>query len=178
MRISRFRSGEGHDYSDTVERCRSMKHYFVPRFASMDSSTIPIYAPVSGEVFRVRQEWAGVQIEIKSADYPAFRPILFHVNATIPIAEGMTLQAGQRLGTHIGNQTGSDVAIAVDATEGLRYVSWFDAISDELLAAYAARGVSREAAIITRAERDASPLACNGEAFLGPGSLNNWVALR
>lgn len=26
-RISRFRSGEGHDYSDNFESCRSMKHY-------------------------------------------------------------------------------------------------------------------------------------------------------
>jgi hypothetical protein len=47
------------------------------------------------------------------------------------------------------------------------------------MAGYAARGVlSREAAIISQAERDASPLTCTGEAFSGPGALPNWVHLR
>jgi hypothetical protein len=179
MRISRFRSGIGHDASDSVERCRSMKHYFVPRFGSIDASAIPIYAPVSGEVFRLRQEALGVQIEITPRDQPSFRPILFHVNATIPLAEGTVLEAGQRIGTHIGSQTFSDVAIVVDSTQGLRAVSWFDAITDGLMAAYVARGVpSREAAIITKAERDASPLSCNGEAFANEGTINNWLNLR
>ena len=178
-RISRFRSGEGHDYSDSVETCRSMKHYFVPRYTTLDASTIPVYSPIDGEIFRLRQEWAGVQIEIRSKDYPAFRPILFHVNATIPLSEGMSLAAGQRLGTHIGAQTGSDVAIAVDSTQGLRYVSWFDAITDELMASFTAQGMaSRSAAIISRAERDASPLTCSAGAFANAGFLQNWVTLR
>ncbi|MGQ0647189.1 MAG: hypothetical protein ACT4P7_06430 [Gemmatimonadaceae bacterium] len=30
LRVSRFRSGVGHDYADDAERCRSMKHYFQP----------------------------------------------------------------------------------------------------------------------------------------------------
>jgi hypothetical protein len=30
-RISKFRSGAGHDYSDDFETCRSMKHYFDPK---------------------------------------------------------------------------------------------------------------------------------------------------
>ena len=34
--ISKFRSGAGHDYSDSDEKCRSMKHYFQP------GSRIPI----------------------------------------------------------------------------------------------------------------------------------------
>lgn len=178
-RISRFRSGFGHDYSDDVERCRSMKHYFVPRYQSIDSSTIPISSPVTGTVARVREEWAGIQIEIEAAEYPAFRIILFHVNATVPIEEGTRLQAGQRIGTHIGNQTASDVAIVVDSIDGRRYISWFESITDGLMADYVARGVtSREAAIISRAERDSSPLTCNGEAFAGPGTLPNWVNLR
>jgi len=29
QRVSRFRSGFGHDYSDDFEDCRSMKHYFI-----------------------------------------------------------------------------------------------------------------------------------------------------
>ena len=178
-RISRFRSGFGHDYSDDVERCRSMKHYFVPRYLSIDSSTMPVSSPMTGAVERVREEWAGVQIEIQADEYPAFRVILFHVNAAIPLEEGTRLEAGQRIGTHVGNQTASDVAIVVDSTEGRRYVSWFDVITDGLMADYVVRGVtSRESAIISRAERDSSPLTCNGEAFVSPGSLPNWVNLR
>src|SRR5262245_37138361 len=55
--ISRFRSGEGHDYSDAAESCRSMKHYFrVP----LDSSarSIAIQSPVTGAIVDVHAEWA------------------------------------------------------------------------------------------------------------------------
>lgn len=31
-RVSKFRSGIGHDYRDDAESCRSMKHYFSYRF--------------------------------------------------------------------------------------------------------------------------------------------------
>ena len=45
---------------------------------------------------------------------------------------------------------------------GRRYVSWFDVITDALMADSVVRGViARESAIITRAERDSSPLTCN-----------------
>jgi hypothetical protein len=32
--------------------------------------------------------------------------------------------------------------------------------------------------IIDRAERDAAPLQCDGESFLSPGTIENWVALN
>ena len=51
--------------------------------------------------------------------------------------------------------------------------------SDALFAAYQGRGITtRQVPIITRSERDAAPLACNGESFLGQGSLENWVDLQ
>ena len=41
-------------------------------------------------------------------------------------------------------------------------MSWFDVITDALMADSVVRGViARESAIITRAERDSSPLTCN-----------------
>ena len=47
-KISKFRSGMGHDYSDDFESCRSMKHYFDPNVE--DYSLIDIFSPVDGIV--------------------------------------------------------------------------------------------------------------------------------
>ena len=45
-RISKFRSGAGHDYSDDFESCCSMKHYYAP-YDSLVWNDIKIYSPVS-----------------------------------------------------------------------------------------------------------------------------------
>lgn len=176
--ISRFRSGEGHSYADHFESCRSMKHYFrVPTGPA--AATIPIYAPVSGMVVRTITEWAGVQIHIQPDSHPAFRVIVFHVNPTTTITEGARFAAGEPIGTHIGEQTMSDVAVSANEQGGYRLVSWFDAITDALFERYRARGLStRSEAIIGRGERDADPLTCNGETFSGKGLLVNWVRLQ
>jgi hypothetical protein len=180
--ISRFRSGVGHDYWDDFERCRSMKHYFM---TPQDSSAadVGIYAPFDGDVTRMHQEWAtadgGMQIEITSTANPAFAAIVFHVNPSAGIAVGTRVSGGQRLGTHIGPQTMSDITIAVSEKAGRRLVSWFETMSDGVFAIYQARGMtSRGQAVITQAERDASPLSCSGEAFASPGALPNWVSLN
>lgn len=177
-RISRFRSGQGHDYSDAVETCRSMKHYFVPH-SSRDWSTLVIRAPLDGEVDYVRPEWAGVQVGIRSRDQPAFVVILFHVTPTVPLDAGTVLTSGQVIGTHVGNQTWSDVAIRVETPTGMRLVSWFEAATPGLLDRYRGRGVSKDAIIISRAERDAHPLSCGSDGgFLDRGALPHWVDLR
>ena len=54
-RISLFRSAIGHDYSDSVERCRSMKHYFMPRVA-LDWSTLQVSSPAEGTIVDLRPE--------------------------------------------------------------------------------------------------------------------------
>ena len=180
VQISRFRSAEGHDYSDELESCRSMKHYFRPDLRpGMDASTIPVFSPVTGEVVRTIQEWAGVQIWIQPADQPAFVVKLFHVNANVAVTDGTRFVAGQRLGTHIGNETASDVAIEVSTPQGRRLVSWFDAITDALFDTYRVRGVTgREQFVITRLARDADALTCSQGAFLTRGAIPGWVALR
>ena len=38
-RISRFRSGVGHDFADSYESCRSMKHYLCPTGSRTGSSS-------------------------------------------------------------------------------------------------------------------------------------------
>ena len=177
-RISRFRSGQGHDYSDAVETCRSMKHYVMPH-SSRDWSTVTIRAPLSGEVTDFRPEWAGHQIGIRSRDFPAFVVVLFHVTPAVPLDVGTVLTAGQVIGTHVGNQTWSDVAIRVETPTGMRLVSWFDAATPDLLDRYRGRGVSKDAIIISRAERDANPLSCGSDGgFVNRGTLPHWVDLR
>ena len=174
-RVSRFRSGIGHDYSDVLERCRSMKHYFMP-FASVDWATVTISSPIAGTITDAMTETTfGTQLRIASAANPAFTVILFHVKPDAGIGAGTAVTAGQRLGTHIGSQTMSDIAIRVRAKEGTRYVSYFDAMTDAVFQPYVARGMtSRSAASITAAERDGNPLSCDGEAFLSTGTLENW----
>jgi hypothetical protein len=187
-RISRFRSGIGHDYSDDFEFCRSMKHYFDPGIHSND--TICIYSPVNGRIVRMFSEWAGNQVQIQSDDYPAFTFVLFHVNTLPFVQENQALQAGQLIGYHIGNMTMSDIAVRVNTSgngpkndsitqAGGRYCSYFQVINDSVFGLYSQRGiVSRSELIITEDERDQQPLDCNGEYFLDPGTINNWVVLQ
>lgn len=100
-RLSKFRSGAGHDYSyhafaiangfyefetDPTETNRSMKHYFqVYEQYREDNLTIPIYAPFDGKIHRVSNEaqWRGYtdkQVWIKSSSNPNYYVIIFHVN--------------------------------------------------------------------------------------------------
>lgn len=178
QRISRFRSGEGHDYSDAFEHCRSMKHYFAFK-PELDWSTVAIFAPVTGTLTRVEAESAGTKVEIQSEIHPAFRFVVFHVTPSSPLRVNDRILTGQRLGNHVGQQTFSDVAVIVnDPTRQGRMVSYFETMTDELFGAYVARGMHvRAEAIISKAERDASPLTCQGDAFADPGTIPNWVAL-
>ncbi|MEO6446396.1 MAG: hypothetical protein ABIZ91_06865 [Gemmatimonadaceae bacterium] len=178
-RISRFRSSAGHDNADDFETCRSMKHYYVPAVMA-EAGQIAIRAPVTGTVTRLIQEWAGTQVHLTSAQYPAFTFVLYHVKLSSPLDTGRTLTEGQSLGTHIGEQTSSDIAVVVATPGGRRYVSWFDVMTDGLFARYVARGVAeRSAFIIARAERDADRLTCDSiGTFLTRGALETWVQLN
>jgi hypothetical protein len=177
-RISRFRSSVGHDYWDDFERCRSLKHYFEPK-DTVDWSTVEISSPVTGTIFRKYDEWAGTQVHIKSDSFPAFYFIIFHINLSNPLNVGDKVQTRQKLGTHIGSQTMSDIAVGVSTPSGWRLVSYFDVMTDSVFAGYHARGVaSRSDAVISREARDADTLRCNGDMFLNTGTLENWIILN
>jgi hypothetical protein len=178
-RITRFRSGFGHDYSDAIERCRSMKHYFQP-YNTVDWSRIVVASPAAGRVSMLRAEQTfGTQVQIVPDEQPAFTIVLFHVRPDSAVTVGSRLTAGQRIGTHIGSQTMSDVAIVVQTRRGTRLVSYFDAMTDALLQSYSARGIAaRSTMILSAAERDADPLSCVGEQFQSPGNLPNWIQLQ
>jgi hypothetical protein len=179
FQISKYRSSFGHDYSDGFEQCRSMKHYFEPR-NDVDWSTIKIYSPVNGKIVFLEQEWAGLKIEMTCNEYPAFRICIFHVNPLVPINLGDTVFIGEQLGTHIGSQTMSDIAVfANDPAHRRRMVSYFEVITDDVFDEYVTKGVNtRQSMIISKEERDANPLTCNGETFTSFDPLTNWVILQ
>lgn len=177
-RISKFRSGFGHDYSDDFEDCRSMKHYFQPK-GSVNWSAVGIYSPVTGTVIDLNDGWAGTQVRIMSDLYPAFQFILFHVNLSTSLHIDDVVSAGEKLGNHIGSQTMSDIAVGVNTPNGWKLISFFDVMTDQLFQNYQARGVStRNQVIISKQARDADPLTCQGETFTNSGNLNNWFILN
>lgn len=181
QRISKFRSGSGHDYSDKFESCRSMKHYY-----SMDTTWVPtmnfsckVYAPVDGKIVEKRKEKNddGYQIWIKSEEYPAFYFIIFHINNAENVKLGDKVNAGNELGITYG----PEIAVRVRTSEGFRLISYFDVISDEVFKKYQDLGISsREVLIISKEERDANPIECNGDELF-PGQyesrFDDWVFL-
>jgi hypothetical protein len=74
----------------------------------------------------------------------------------------------------------SDIAMSIGPKGGGTLLSYFETMTDPVFADYQARGVpSRQAAIITREERDADPVPCVGEQqFTVQGSLPDWVDLN
>lgn len=180
-KISKFRSGEGHDYSDDFESCRSMKHYYVPN-SQLDWSQIKIFSPIDGTVLRIELESfpnSGKQVWIRSTAYPAFVFRIFHVNVNEALSVGDSVVAGQQIGTHISNVTSDDIAVGVSTPNGWKLVSFFGVMTDTLFQTYQNRGVqSREDAIISKEARDSDPLNCTGETFGTSGSLQNWINLE
>ena len=94
--------------------------------------------------------------------------------------------AGELLGTHFAylnpnwSKTTSDIAVSVDTNTGRKLVSYFDVMTDALFQRYQARGLAnRSDVIISKSERDASPLTCTGESFVaGTGVLEDWITLK
>jgi hypothetical protein len=155
-----------------------MKHYFEPK-GDVDWSSVKVYSPVSGTVSRMFDEWAGTQVQIRLTFHPAFFFIIFHINLTDSLLIGTVISAGQQLGTHIGSQTMSDMAVGVNTPHGWKLISYFDVMTDSLFQTYQARGVaSRDTLVISKEARDADTLRCNGDQFLNQGTLESWVVLN
>jgi len=177
--VTRFRSSQGHDYSDSYETCRSMKHYF----KGADGAT-EVYAPVTGKV-----AWHDVgpgtaapdRINVAADAQPAFVFTVMHVALDRAYRVGEQLTGGQRIGLHVGSWTWSDIVVLVNDGKGVpkttgsgpsgRLVSYFETLTDAAFQPFQARGIgSRTDLIISRAARDAAPPVCVAEQF-GAG----WV---
>jgi hypothetical protein len=193
-KISKFRSGEGHDFSDAFESCRSMKHYYSVYEGYRLNNVVEIHSPVAGDIVSISNDGHGAsiglnnkQIQIRPDGQPAFVIRLFHCDlASSAICAGKRVKAGELLGharlfyEDLGEHAGSfDIAVFVNTPNGRRLISYFDTMSEVAFSAYTARGVaSRQDFIITKEERDADPLQCNGEEFMNSGNLDNWVMLN
>ncbi len=190
--ISKFRSGYGHDYSDSTEECRNMKHYYEPKPEYLDNGLVDAYSPVDGRVLRVqrgqRQDYPEVDytIAIQSDDYPAFHVIIFHIDKHENITVGAKVKAGDHLGTfqlyypsHDEYSHDYDIAVGVNTGEGYRFVSYFQTMTPELFQTYRDRGIEDVSEfIITKEDRDANPLTCGEEEFTGPTSTDDWTHLN
>ncbi len=165
-KISKFRSGMGHDYSDDFEDCRSMKHYFKPHGDGSDWDTIEVKSPITGEIESANPEGSGggYKINIRSTEYRAFLFSIFHVNPARSFEVGDEIEAGDVLGTHISGRTYSDISVFVRLPDcRLKYLSYFDVMTDELFRTYADFGLtSRNQVIISREHRNANPFTCTG----------------
>jgi len=176
--VSLFRSSSGHDFIDDFEVCRSMKHYFNP-IATVEWSEIEVYSPINGTIVGWTNDGdKGTAITIESSAFPGVAVTAFHVSLTSPPAIGDTVAAGDRLGTHYGSESNSDIAVGIVKPDGYMLVSYFDVMTDDVFRDYEARGASsRSDFVITAAERDADPLTCEGEEFSSSGTLPQWFDL-
>ncbi len=175
--ISKFRSGEGHDFSGNGETCRSMKHYFTPQedptikpTRVIEGHSVPpepdgkhdidIFSPVDGKITDITSERfpVGEQIYIQPSSAKEYTIRLFHVYKVDGIKKGAIVKAGQKIGV-ISGYSATDISV-----EGGRYqfVSYFQVMPDSIFAAYQKRGAkTRDDFIISKAYRDAHPIPCN-----------------
>lgn len=166
VQVSLFRSSSGHDYSDSFERCRSMKHYF-----SFPDHNTKLYIPVTGTVTSVTPDTVSGGITIQSDAYPRFSFTVFHPRLARTYSVGDHVIEGQYMGTHSGVWTSSDIAVLVNPAyppspahggpDGT-LVSYFLTLTDSGFAPLKKRGISSPAdLIIPQALRDANPLTCD-----------------
>lgn len=193
-KISKFRSGFGHSYTDGTEVCRSMKHYYNPFPAYRKNNTVEVYAPFTGTIVSVSSDGHGSsteltnkEIQIKADDQPAFICDIFHCDlSSSSIKTGKKVQAGELLGyarLYYDDldevATSFDVALWANTPTGMRLVPYFDALTDDVFNLYMSRGVQlRQDLTISAEERDADPLICVGESFQNSGMLENWMILN
>ena len=76
----------------------------------------------------------------------------------------------------------SDIGVQVTTPQGLRYIPFFETMTEDLFQNYINRGVEKRLDfIITKEERDVNPIGCNGEWFTihdEDDALENWVYLN
>lgn len=191
-RISLFRSGAGHDYSDRCETCRSMKHYYAPDNSFKINENVKVFSPVDGIIIAVNPEGHGAsppgenkQVHVRSNAHPEYKFILFHVDLAPGITLGKSLTKGEQVGfarmyyPDLSETADNfDIAVELQTPYGPRYVSYFDTMTDTMFNSYVTRGAtSRSDFIISKATRDAAPLTCSGETFSGPETPSDWRSL-
>jgi len=177
-RISKFRSAAGVDYSDDVEHCRSMLHYFEPR-GDLEWQSLAVFSPVTGKITGLVTDRPEVEMIIQAQEYPDFEFHLFNLNPIESLQPGNNVRAGERVGSYVERQTPAAIAVSVNTTRGKRLISWFDVIADTLWQIYGKCGIGTTAEfIITRVARDADPVSCSAGRFTTTGHLESWTTMN
>lgn len=181
--ISRFRSGEGHDYTMGYETCRSMKHYYEFIEGEGKASNIAMYAPFSGTILGMDaidtetpdDHTKNRSLYIQSTDYPHVVFKLHHMDILdSELQIGSMVTKGQQLGYtaefHNGSATvSSDISVRVYTDTGVRLYSVFEFMTPELLANYTDRGIGNiENMILTEEQADAAAYTCEDQEFTHP----------
>lgn len=127
-----------------------------------NSPTANFYSPVDGKVTEIGESsGVGNLIAIKPDKAPGYRVRMYHVWIEPDIKVGSRLKAGQMIGKSYLDVGWGDISIRYNYIRGVRVISYFQAIPDNVFEKYKARGVkSRDDLIISKDYRDAHPLRC------------------
>lgn len=192
--MSKFRSSVGPDSSDDFESCRTIKHYHYSKQEYQGNYEIEVYSPVNGSIIEVKDTSHGPQgplrnkgIGIIPDGYPAFTIEIVHVDLiSEEIKMGKQVNIGELLeyatvckNPECGNDF--DMVVYVNTPNGLKMISYFNALPDDLFEAYQQRGIqSKDEFIIAKEERDANTLNCEiegGYYYIETDPLIAWVVL-
>ena len=190
VRLSKFRSCVGHDYSpgvlaktgagDTsVESKRSMKHYVIIDIPASPSRVVKGYAPFDGKVsYNTSDSSMGIGVLITSPNGWIFE--FMHVQALV--AEGTNVRAGDVVvaapadnaaaaaaaknsgNTPSGGNTTNvfDIALYSAFTKPSIFESPFGHMATNIAALWSAKGFTFETTVITKGARDAAPCVTDG----------------
>lgn len=204
-KISKYRSCAGHTTvpQDMREMKRNMKYYFWVKDEFLGNDTVEIYAPYDGIISVIRSEPEKVlegEIWISPKKMFAMMPPIGmwsfsvqHINVRQDLKIGNEVKAGDLIGYAAVADRGGDSFDIVYAKLGLppkNIDGWtapfsdldsiFNHMSDEVLAQFEKRGITRENIILSKEERDKNPCAYKdqGPYFENRDDSSNWVELK
>lgn len=189
--MSKYRSCAGHDrsgwsFDKVFEANRSMKHYFYPVPAFQGTlDKVKVFAPFDGTVSSIFREADKVDGRPHNGNGITLTPDVDkavglqvgHVYFVGDFSVGQRVKAGALIGYAALGDKGNDFDIDLMGPmqpNGEILGSIFDHMTPKVLADFAAVGVTPSNAIISKAERDASP--CDFAAAHGRGGAD-WVTL-
>lgn len=197
-KISKFRSGVGHDFSrgkNETDSCRSMKHYFEPigiddafwqkfnegKISKSDWPRVKYFAPVNGTIIDMcpaKNIYGDEedQFLIQSKEYSNIWFGFFHVIIKEGLHKGSNVKSGEFLGTISPGNSG-EIAVSINPNTNEQSVSFFELIDKNVFLEYKKRGIdSIDKLIITKKERDKNPLICDKKMphrFIGSSKILN-----
>jgi len=175
--LTKFRSCCGHSFASGGESNRTMKHYLVPKPEFVGANDrLPVRSPCDGKIVAISDEEnrleclggaiRGKQVRIVCRARPDVSIRIFHVNPSRGpgrVDQGDLLGHADLRACSYGGEPYADLDVAVEHLASMySYIEW---LQDGSLDEWQARGLaSREAAVVSKAERDAHP--CNYDDYL------------